>query len=51
MNDLLYILAIVLLIGWIFGFFYFSLGAFVHILLVLAVISLLLRLIAGKRLE
>ncbi len=49
MRDLLYILAVILLIGWIFGFFYFSLGAFIHILLVLAVISILFRLIGGGR--
>jgi hypothetical protein len=49
MKDLLYFLAVILLIGWIFGFFYFSLGAFIHILLVLAVISVLFRLIGGGR--
>ncbi len=49
MRDLLYFLAVILLIGWIFGFFYFSLGAFIHILLVLAIISILFRLIGGGR--
>jgi hypothetical protein len=48
MNSLLYLLAIVLLIGWIFGFFVYSLGGLIHVLLVLAVISLLLQLIRGR---
>ncbi|MBL7875597.1 MAG: lmo0937 family membrane protein [Cyclobacteriaceae bacterium] len=49
MRDILYLLAVVLLVGWVFGFFYFSLGAFIHILLVLAIISILFRLIGGGR--
>lgn len=49
MNSLLYFLAIVLVIGWVFGFFVYSLGGLIHILLVLAVISILLRLIQGRR--
>lgn len=48
MNSLLYLIAIILVIGWIFGFFVYSLGGLVHILLVLAVISILLRLIGGR---
>ncbi|MBP9924567.1 MAG: lmo0937 family membrane protein [Cyclobacteriaceae bacterium] len=48
MRDILYLLAVVLLVGWIFGFFYFSLGAFIHVLLVLAIISILFRLIGGR---
>jgi hypothetical protein len=49
MRDILYLLAVVLLVGWVFGFFYFSLGAFIHVLLVLAIISILFRLIGGGR--
>ncbi len=48
MRGILYIIAVVLIIGWLFGFFYYSTGAIIHILLVLAVISLLLGLIGGK---
>lgn len=48
MNSLLYLLAIILVIGWIFGFFVYSLGGLIHILLVLAVISIILRLIRGR---
>ncbi|MFO7850953.1 MAG: lmo0937 family membrane protein [Bacteroidales bacterium] len=35
----------VLVIGWIFGFFVFSAGALIHILLFLAVVSILLSII------
>ncbi|MEP2771857.1 MAG: lmo0937 family membrane protein [Fulvivirga sp.] len=48
MSNLLYLLAIILIIGWLLGFFYFSLGALVHVLLVFAVIAILFRLIRGK---
>lgn len=45
MRSLLYLLAVILLIGWVLGFFVYSAGALIHILLVLAVISILLGLI------
>ncbi len=35
MNSLLYLIAIILLIGWIFGAFVYSAGGLIHILLVL----------------
>ncbi len=42
MRSLLYIIAVILIIGWIFGAFVYSAGYLIHILLVLAIISLLL---------
>lgn len=45
MRSILYIVAVVLLIGWLLGFFVYSAGSIIHILLVLAVVSLLLGLI------
>ncbi len=42
MRSLLYIVAIVLIIGWLLGVFYWNAGGIIHILIVLAVISLLL---------
>ncbi len=48
MRSILYIIAIILVIGWALGFFYYSAGGLIHILLVLAVISLLLQLIRGR---
>ncbi len=49
MNDLLYIIAIILIIGWLLGAFVFSVGSIIHVLLVIAVIAILLRLIRGRR--
>jgi len=48
MGNLLYVLAIILLIGWAVGFFAYSSGGIIHILLVIALIAILLRLIRGK---
>ena len=48
MNSLLYLVAVILVIGWILGFFVYSVGGLIHILLVLALISIILRLIRGR---
>ncbi|ESU22503.1 hypothetical protein FSS13T_25990 [Flavobacterium saliperosum S13] len=40
--------AVVLIILWALGFFVYSTGNIIHILLVIAVIAILLRLIKGK---
>jgi hypothetical protein len=48
MSDILYILAVILIIGWILGYFVFSAGGLIHILLVVAVVAILLRLIRGR---
>lgn len=49
MGNLLYILAVILLIGWLVGFLGFgdAVGGFIHILLVLAVVFFLFRVIRG----
>jgi hypothetical protein len=47
MGNLLYVIAVILIIGWAIGFFAYSAGAVIHILLVLAIIAILLRLIRG----
>lgn len=49
MNNLLYIIAVILLIGWVIGAFVFTLGKIIHILLVLAIIAVLIRVIRGDR--
>jgi hypothetical protein len=48
MSGLLYLIAVILIIGWILGFFVFHAGSIIHILLVIAVIAVLLRLIRGR---
>jgi len=45
MRSLLYIIAVILVIGWILGFFVWSAPGLIHILLVLAVIAFLLGII------
>ncbi|MFT5713758.1 MAG: hypothetical protein ACI9WT_000296 [Flavobacterium sp.] len=50
MSNLLYTLAVILIIFWAIGFFAYSAGGIIHILLIIAVIAILLRLIQGKRL-
>ena len=42
MRSLLYILAVILIIGWAIGTFAYAAGGIIHILLVIAVISLIL---------
>jgi hypothetical protein len=49
MSDLLYTVAVILVIFWAVGFFAYSAGAIIHILLVIAVIAVLLRLIQGTK--
>ena len=49
MNNLLYIIALILLIGWFLGAFVFSVGKIIHLLLVLAIVAVLLRVIRGER--
>ncbi|MDZ7755817.1 lmo0937 family membrane protein [Rhodohalobacter sp.] len=49
MGNLLYIVAVVLVIAWLIGFVGYSTGGIIHILLVIAVIAILLQVIQGKR--
>ena len=52
MGNILYFVAVILIIFWAIGLFAYSVGAIIHILLVLAVISFLIRIISGnKRLQ
>jgi FtsH-binding integral membrane protein len=49
MGNILYLVAIVLIICWAIGFFAYSAGGIIHILLVIAAISILLRIISGDK--
>lgn len=49
MRNLLYLIAVLLIIGWLIGFFAYSAGSVIHILLVIAVIVILLNIIQGRR--
>lgn len=47
MGSLLYIVAVILIIAWAVGFFAYSAGSLIHILLVIAIVAIILRLIRG----
>jgi hypothetical protein len=48
-NDMLYTIAVVLIILWLLGLVTaFTLGGFIHILLVLAIIMIVINLISGR---
>lgn len=49
MGNLLYIIAVILIIGWAIGFFAYSVGSIIHILLVIAIIAILLNIIQGRK--
>lgn len=48
MNNLLYLVAVILVIGWILGFFVYNAGGIIHILLVIAIIAILFKVIGGR---
>lgn len=49
MGNILYAIAVILVVIWAIGFFMNFAGNLIHLLLVLAVISILLRIIGGNR--
>jgi len=49
---MLYTLALVLIIAWLLGLVStYTMGGFIHILLVVAIIVILVRVIQGKRID
>ncbi|MES2591237.1 MAG: lmo0937 family membrane protein [Bacteroidota bacterium] len=49
MGNLLYIIAVILVIAWAVGFLGFHAGNIIHILLVIAIVAVLLRVISGNK--
>jgi hypothetical protein len=45
MNSLLYVIALILVIGWAVALFFTAVGSLIHVLLVIAVIAFLLGII------
>ncbi|MBX3240867.1 MAG: lmo0937 family membrane protein [Chitinophagaceae bacterium] len=45
MGNLLYVIAVLLVIGWAIGFLGYAAGGLIHLLLVIAVVMVLLRII------
>lgn len=48
MGNLLYIIAVILIISWAIGYIGFGTGGIIHVLLVIALIAVILRVIRGK---
>ena len=49
MGNVLYVIAVVLVIAWLIGLVGFNAGGIIHILIVLAAIAVLIRIIQGRR--
>jgi hypothetical protein len=49
MGNLLYTIAVILVIIWAIGFLGYNAGGLIHVLLVIALIVVLLRIIQGKK--
>jgi len=49
MSNLLYLVAVILIILWVIGYYAYDFGSLIHILLGIAVVAILFRLIGGKR--
>ncbi len=48
MSSILWLIAVILIIAWAIGFFAYSAGGLIHILLVIAIIAIVWRLITGR---
>jgi len=49
MGNLLYAVAVILIILWAVGFLGYHMGGIIHLLLVIAVVAILLRVIRGEK--
>lgn len=49
MGNLLYTIAVIMIVLWAIGYFAYSAGSIIHLLLVIAVIAILLRVIQGDK--
>jgi len=49
MGNLLYVIAVILIIAWAIGFIGYNVGGIIHILLVIAIIAVILRVIQGRK--
>jgi len=48
MSSVLYLIALILVIFWAIGFFAYSAGGIIHVLLVIAIIAVLFSIIRGR---
>lgn len=50
MGNLLYVIAVILIIGWLLGMFAFHVtGGLIHLVLVIAIILIIVQVVSGRR--
>ncbi len=49
MGNILYLIAVILVIGWAVGFFGYNATGIIHVLLVIAIIAVLLNIIRSSK--
>lgn len=49
MGNLLYTIAVIMVLAWAIGFIAYDAGGIIHVLLVIALIAVILRIIQGKK--
>jgi len=49
MGNLLYTVAVILIIAWAIGFLGYNAGGIIHVLLVIAIIAIVLSMVQGKK--
>ena len=49
MKNLLYVIAVILILGWAIGVFAYSASGIIHILLIIAIVAILLNVIRGGK--
>lgn len=49
MGNILYFIAVILLIAWAIGYFGYATGGIIHVLLVVALIALIIQIVQGRR--
>lgn len=49
MGNLLYFVAVILLLAWAIGLIGFHAGGLIHVLLVIAIIAIIFRIIQGRK--
>ena len=51
MSNLLYYIAVILVILWAIGYLGYNFGGLIHILLVIALVAVIFRVIQGRRID
>ncbi len=49
MGNLLYVIAVIMILEWVVGFIGFNIGGIIHIFLIIALMAIILRQIEGRR--